>query len=493
MSEPSAAAPPEDESPPSPGPRGRVMKASAWVVVGQSSISVIRLGSNLILTRLLDEEAFGLMALVNVFLVGLELLSDLGLGPAVVRHHDQEDERFINTAWSMSVIRGALLCSICWIGAYPFSLFYGEPVLGPLTMVVGVSVFISGFASTRFFETQRRLQMKEISILQICRLLVQVGTMVTLAWIYRSVWALALGSLAGSLTWVAMTHFWLHGIRNRFRWEKSAVKSLFGYGRWIFGSTMVNFFSSHSDRLIFGKLIPVNMLGVYHIGATVADIPTSSLTTLASRVLFPLTSQVKDEDDHLKRMFARSSLLFTTVAGWILCGFAAGGQTIIDLLFDDRYTEAGWMLQFLCVAGWISVLQLSVRPLLLARGDVQYLLYGNLAKLFAMLALIPLGYMQFGFPGAVAGLAGSRIGNYLVLAFALRKTGFGNSLGDLFMSLYFAAGVLAGNVAARYVDGLGAHTIVEAVVVFVVVTLFWTPRAARVAREFGGVKALLSR
>ena len=474
-----------------PAPRRRVTKASIWAFASQGGRSAIRFGSNLVLTRLLFEEAFGLMALVNVFLSGLQLFSDIGLGPAIIRHEKEGDAPFLNTAWCMSIGRGALLCGVCFLGAHPFAEFYGEPILRPLTQVAGLGALVAGFQSTRLFETRRRLELKAVAVVQLSALLANVTTMVVLAWLLRSVWALVIGSLVANITSVLMSHFWLKGVANRLQWDKESAKNILGFGRWIFGSTIVTFFASHTDRLVFGKLIPVEMLGVYHIGATVAGIPELVLSSLSDSILFPLVSQRKSSKQDFRGMYARSKRLFTTVAGWVLCGFVAGGQTIIDLLFDDRYGEAGWMLQFLALSAWVNALQLTVRPLFLTLGDVRYLLMGNIGRLVLMATLIPLGFAYFEFPGALAGLCASSLGSYIVFVWALRRTGFGTCFEDVWPTLFFLAVAGVAYAAARYADGLGVHTVVEALIVFVVVTALWAPRAVLVVREFGGIRALI--
>jgi O-antigen/teichoic acid export membrane protein len=80
---------------------------------------VIRFGSNLIITRLLLPEHFGLMALVTTFLVGLALFSDTGVGPNIIQNPKGEEPIFFNTAWTVQAIRGVLLWVVavaCWPG-----------------------------------------------------------------------------------------------------------------------------------------------------------------------------------------------------------------------------------------------------------------------------------------------------------------------------------------------------------------------------------------
>ena len=100
-----------------------------WSFTGYGGAQVIRLASSLLLTRLLFEEAFGIMALVTVFMQGLQLFSDIGLGPNIVQNERGDDPKFLNTAWTMQVARGFTLWLIACIGAKPFAEFYGEPML----------------------------------------------------------------------------------------------------------------------------------------------------------------------------------------------------------------------------------------------------------------------------------------------------------------------------------------------------------------------------
>jgi O-antigen/teichoic acid export membrane protein len=91
---------------------------------------VLRLASNLILTRLLFEEAFGLMALVGVFLQGLQSFSDIGLRPAVIQNPKGEEPEFLATAFTIQGVRGLLLASVAALGAAPFAAFYSPKGVG---------------------------------------------------------------------------------------------------------------------------------------------------------------------------------------------------------------------------------------------------------------------------------------------------------------------------------------------------------------------------
>ena len=91
------------------GLRAKAMRGSAMTIISFGGQNVLRLGSNLILTRLLFPEAFGLMALVQVFMGGLQMFSDLGIQASIIQNSRGDDPDFLNTAWTIQVIRGTCL------------------------------------------------------------------------------------------------------------------------------------------------------------------------------------------------------------------------------------------------------------------------------------------------------------------------------------------------------------------------------------------------
>ncbi|HBB84471.1 MAG TPA: polysaccharide biosynthesis protein, partial [Sulfitobacter sp.] len=91
----------------------RALRSTSWIVLSYGGAQAIRLASNLILTRLLFPEAFGLMALIQVVIVGLTLFSDVGIGPSIAQSKRGDDRDFLNTAWTIQAIRGGCL----WLAA----------------------------------------------------------------------------------------------------------------------------------------------------------------------------------------------------------------------------------------------------------------------------------------------------------------------------------------------------------------------------------------
>src|SRR5713101_1716008 len=107
----------------------RVLRAGGWTVLGYGTSQLLLLAGNLILTRLLFPEAFGLMAIVLAVMVGVALLSDVGIEQSIIHNKRGNEPAFVNTAWSIKVIRGVLMWLALWLLADPLASLYGEPML----------------------------------------------------------------------------------------------------------------------------------------------------------------------------------------------------------------------------------------------------------------------------------------------------------------------------------------------------------------------------
>lgn len=436
----------------------------------------LRFVGNLILTRLLFPEAFGLMALVNGLLLGLQLFSDIGIGPSIIQSPRGDDPVFLNTAWTMQTIRGGLLWLVACAAAVPFANLYGDPLLAWIVPVSGLTALIAGFNSTKLFSSNRKVDLARVSAIEVGSYAAGLAVMVVWAEIDHSIWSLVVGSLVSGFVKMILSHTALPGITNRFHWDRAALDALLHFGRWIFFSTLLTFLVGQSDKLIFGKMIPLAMLGVYNVGSMIATMPELALARMAQTVYFPVYSRVHNAGQDLRAVFDRVRRPLLVFAGWMIAGLAGGGDAAVRLLYDQRYVEAGWIVQLLALGSWFALLEATNGAALLARGQAKWIAASGAGKLVGMIVLIPIGYHFGGFRGAVLGLATSEVLKYAVSAYAAAKAGLEGWIQDLRSTAWvFATAGLAWYLAE--LARPSCSRFVVASIVFGVVTLAWAPWA----------------
>jgi O-antigen/teichoic acid export membrane protein len=392
-----------------------------------------------VLWRLLFPEAFGIMAIVNVFLSGLQMFSDVGIGPSIVQSKRGTEPDYLNTAWTIQVVRGAAIFVCALIVANPVAEFYREPLLSQLIPAVALASVISGFNSTRLFTTTRELGVARLQLVELSAQLGGLLIMVGLASVFRSVWALVLGGLVQAGLKATLSHALLSGNRDQLRWDKPSATELLRFGRWIFLSTMLTFATLNADRLIFGKLIPLSLLGVYSIGTMWASFPMAALDQVFRSVVFPVLSRVGEAPREFDEAYRTARLPWLLVGGWACVCLLAGGPSLIRFLYDERATAAGWIIQVLAVSTWFLCLESAHSSALLARGKSQWLAAGSAAKLAGMLVCIPVGLHLGGFPGAICGYAASELLRFLVYLIGVLRLRVRVLAQDLGLTLVVAA------------------------------------------------------
>jgi O-antigen/teichoic acid export membrane protein len=418
-----------------PTPRTESLKAkgirsSLWTTLGFGSSQVIRFASNLILTRLLLPDDFGLSAIVGMVMGMLQQLSDIGLGPAIIQNPRGDDESFLNTAWTLAVLRGAALWAVACAVAWPVSRFYHQPVLLPLICVTGLNGLLLGLNSTSLFQLNRHLQVGKITVLNTAAQLMTTIVTIGVAWRTHSVWAIIAGGLAGTTCTLVVSHLLIPwSRRNRLAWDPTAAAELFRFGGWVFVSTAMTFFANEVDRLIFGRIVSVAVLGVYQQAATLVRMPIELIARLAHMSLYPaLARSAELGRDELARKLraARAVILPLGVAAVI--GLALGAPLAVKILYPGKFQDAGWMAQVMAVGLWLTILQASADRTLLAMGSARPLAACNFVNMVATVAFAFLGYYVggrhgFAVQGFILGVAVGNLGGHLVIEAALAARG----------------------------------------------------------------------
>lgn len=386
----------------------RTIRGSIWALSGYGASYVLRFGSNLILTRLLFPEAFGLMSLVQTFMAGLEMLSDIGVVPSIIQNKRGDDPKFLNTAWTIQSIRGAILWICACIIAFPAAQFYQEPMLIQLLPVAGITSLIGGLNSTKLASANRHLRLGRLTLIELGSYIAGLIVMITWAWMYKSVWALLAGGIVTTLIKMILSHLVLEGERNRFCWDQEALTALSRFGRWIFISTVLGFLASQGDRLLLGRLLDVRFLGVYTIALTMASLAQAMIQEISSKVLFAAYSEVvRETPERLYSILRKNRLTLATVGMGFSLFFVLFGEKLIEILYDDRYLEAGWILQVLALRMIISSLTLTYGDVLLAK-DKAFIITGLIAtKVFILFLAMFVGFQLGGVHGVIVGIVAS--------------------------------------------------------------------------------------
>lgn len=413
----------------------RIMRSSMFTIMGFGLQQAIRFGSNLVLARLLFPEAFGTMALVTVLLVGLTMLSDLGIQPAIQSSKRGDDPAFLNTAWTLNMIRAGILFAAACALAWPVAWFYEEPILSQLIPVAALSLPLLALEPTRAETASRHMLLGRLTLLEVTAQIISITAMLILAWATQSIWALVIGNLVAAAARAGLAWVMLPGIVNRIQLDRDCAHELIHYGRWIFFSTVAGFLVLQSDKLILGGYLSMEQLGLYNIGFFLAGFPLMLGQLLVQRLMIPIyrsspPSESRENFLHLRKIrFMLSGLLIAGVAP-----LALGGVYIVDLLYDSRYAASGAVTVMVSMALLPQMLGLTYDQVTLASGDSRGFFTLNATRATLLVALLLILVPMLGIPGAPIAMASTALLSYPLQVRLARKYGAWDALHDAVMA-----------------------------------------------------------
>lgn len=409
----------------------RILRSSGFMILGFGMQQIIRFGSNLILARLLFPEAFGTMALVTVLLIGLTMLSDMGISPAIQSSKRGDEPAFLNTAWTLNLIRAVVLFIAACALAWPMAWFYDEPALFDLIPVAALSLLILALEPTRAETASRHLLMGRVTLMELATQVISVGFMLVMAWITQSIWALVFGNLVSAAARTILAWVMLPGISNRPMIERASASELIHYGRWIFFSTMAGFLVMQSDKLILGHFLTMEQLGLYNIGYFLAGFPLMMGQMLVTRLMIPIyranpPAESPENFARLRRIrFMLSALMIAAVIP-----LALGGHWIVEFLYDDRYLTSGAVTMLVSLAILPQMLGLSYDQVALASGDSRGFFRLTATRAAFLVAGLLLLVPALGVPGGAAAMALMAILSYPMQVSLARRHGAWDPLHD---------------------------------------------------------------
>jgi len=420
----------------------RAMRSSVLNVASFCAYQGLRLISNLILTRILFPEAFGMMALVTVFMVALANFSDMGTSPAIMQNKRGDDPDFLDTAWTLHVMRGGMLWLAACLLAYPMALFYEQPDLAWYLPVASLMLVLNGFNPTKFETANRHLRAGRVALVEILTQVSGLIVAIILAWITKSVWALVISGVVGAAAQLGLIHYLIEGQRNRFRLEKAAAKELFHFGKWVFLSTLCGFMISQGDKVILGKYLSLEQFGVYNIGYFLASFPLMLGWMVIRRVVIPVhrESPPKESRENFLRLRKMRMVVTFLLVAMLVC-VSGLGLWLVDLLYDERYQQAGAIVAALAIMQIPQVIVLTYDQSALAEGDSQNFFYLAATRATVMTLALLVGFEIAGLFGALLAQGIASLSVYPMAVWLARRQSAWDPLHDL---VFFVAGAVAG-------------------------------------------------
>ena len=364
----------------------RIIHAGFWVFALRITDLLFGLMRIIVLARLLSPNDFGLFGIALLSLSALETFSQTGFQQALIQKKG-DIRLFLDIAWTVQVIRGFVLAGILF-GIAPYVVsFFGEPTATLLLRAFGLSAIFQGLTNIGVVYFQKELEFHKQFIYMFSGTLADLGVAIPAALILRNAWALVFGLLAGNFVRMVMSYF-VYPYRPHPSFNEQQFKELFGFGKWILGSSILIFLLTQGDDIFVGKLLGATALGFYQMAYRISNIPATEITHVISQVTFPAYSKLQNNIPKLREAYLKvlqvTAFLSFPIAGLIF---------VLAPEFTKIFLGEKWMpmvpaMQILAIFGITRSMNATIGSFFQGFGKPNIITFGAGFQLVVLAAII---------------------------------------------------------------------------------------------------------
>jgi PST family polysaccharide transporter len=309
-----------------------------YTALAKYSGVVISIAIGAVLARLLTPEEFGIVALVTVFVNFFNLLSDFGLGPAVVQNQSLNDND-IHSIFSFSIILGSLLSGLFFLASPLIAGFYDNSELINVSRLLSLAILFYSLQIVPRALIQKALKFKQLGLITVCVQFFSGVIAIILAYADFSYYALVVQSIL--ISGISLVIFYLlKPIRISWRIQFSSIKKVIRFSSFQFMFNFINYFSRNADNILIGKFLGSAQLGYYDKAYRLMMMPIGNLTHVITPVLMPVLSKHQDDKNIVFNSYLKVVKLLATI-GFplsVFLYFSAGD--IIHILYGPQWTQS---------------------------------------------------------------------------------------------------------------------------------------------------------
>ena len=365
------------------------IKGGIWVFITMALGRILEIARLIVLMRLLTKHDFGLMGITLLMLGLMETFTEPGLKLALIQRKNHSKEH-LDSAWTVGIIRSAILFLIFFIAASYGAAFFNVPDAKNIIRVYGLIILIRGFTNIGIINFRKDLQFNKQAIYQLSGTLTDVSVAISLALIYRNVWALVIGGLSGALVRCAVSYI-IHPYRPSLTLHWHKTKQLWGFGKWILGSTAITFVLNKLDSAFTGKFIGVGALGVYEIAFRLSNIPAKETARIIATVAFPAYAKIQNDLPRLREAFYKVLNLTLLISFPIAGGIFILANNFATIFLAEKLLDWPYLvpvMQILVFCGLLRTIGSAARVTFLAMGKPKIATKIMAGQLILLLILI---------------------------------------------------------------------------------------------------------
>lgn len=370
-----------------------------WVGSSKAFARGFTLIRTLILARLLMPADFGAYGIALLALSAAETFTQTGINVVLIQEKDEDIDRFISTAWLVSIARGFLIGAIILSSAPILSSFFKSPDTLRLLVLVSIVPMVRGFINPSIIKFEKQLRFHMDFIVRGGSLIVDSVIALSIVYLTRSPQGLMLGLLAGAMSEVIIS-FVLAKPIPKFSFEKEKFSRVVSKGKWVTAFAGFDFLSTQLDNIAVGRILNVASLGYYQMAYRISILPISEISDIFNRVAFPLYSGMVENRRKLLETFLKVQVSVSVIVIPVCFLIFLFPREIMQILLGDKWIAAAPALRILALYGGLRAISGATSSFFLSLNLQKFVATITFVRFLGLaITIVPLT-LRFGILGA---------------------------------------------------------------------------------------------
>lgn len=373
----------------------QVTKSVLWSAIERFSVQGIQFLLSIVIARQLLPSDYGLVAMLSIFMAIAQTFIDGGFANALIQKKDRSETDY-STVFYFNILIALVLYILLYLASPFIAVFYEEMQLEEITKVAGLVLIVNSFGIVQQAKLTVALDFKRQAFASLIAVSVSGVVGVWMAYSGYGVWTLVYQSLLNNVMRVIL--IWVYSRWTpRLSFSAQSFYVLFLFGSKLLLSSLLHTIYTNLYTLIIGKKFASVELGYYNRAFTLAQFPSTNLTNVIVRAVYPIQCRIQDDDEQLRDMFLKYMRMACFLIFPIMIGFCAVAEPLVRIILTDKWLPVVPLLQILCIAYmWDPVMKIN-HNILNVKGRSDYFLYAEILKkgiaFVILFATLPFGVM----------------------------------------------------------------------------------------------------
>ena len=375
----------------------RLMVGGAWMVSTRWVLRLLGLVNVVILARLLTPGDFGIVAMAMAFVAIADAVMNMGAESAVLQM-GEKGRQYYNAAWTLRILQNLGLATLVWALAFLAPAYYGDARVEAILHVVAFTIAVKAFENIGVTAVQQDLRFSSTFWQQVISQVVAIAVTLTIAIVYRSYWALVLGSLARAFMTVLLSYT-LFSYRPRFQF--SGWRKIWSFSQWYLVNNLGKTLLMRGMPLTLGRVAGSGVLGIFTMAAELAGTAAFEIAMPISRVLYTGMVRLRDDLERYRRAYLHALHGVALITAPICLGLAAVSDELVLVALGKEWADAITIMKVMAVSGALRIMSLIITDQLVVLGQLRKnAVISWVQAIITLASAIPV-YLHFGLIGVV--------------------------------------------------------------------------------------------